>query len=179
MFLLRIKNINDLSKLKSNKSELLFLKEEFFSKLYLLKKFKKVKLLSLLRNQKKSSENVISYIIGISLTNTNVNIYVTDIKGNVKLLASAGNLGLNGKQKTKKPAVIIKLLRLVLTKMAFLNTGYIALHLKNFTEFYVSFIVSLIKKHLNIELLRVFNNKPHNGCRPKKLKRKKRKKLSF
>ena len=165
-----------------NIKQLNFLRKQLVDKikfLNILKQNKKTKSLSLVLKKNQVFETPIKYIVGVSLSNTNSSIYVTDIKGKVQFFLSAGSLGLSGKQKTKKPAVLIKLLRALLNKKQFKKKSCIALHLKNFTKFYTSIVLSLLKKHLKVAFVRVFNNKPHNGCRPKKLKRKKRRRVSF
>lgn len=159
-----------------------FLKVKFKKQikfLNLLKTNKKTKDLSLIFKNKIKSGSPLKYVLGISLSNTNTNVYVTDVKGKIKYLSSAGFLGLSGNQKIKKPAVLIKLLQLTIKKTEFMGNLPIALHLKNFTESYVSLILSIVSKYFNIKHIRVYNNKPYNGCRPKKIKRKKRRKKFF
>jgi len=183
MFLLSINKINNFFKSSnSDIKQLNFLKTQLVNKIKFLNKLKqnkKIKNLSLILNKTQILETPVKYILGVSLSNTNSIVYVTDIKGNVQFLASAGFVGLSGKQKIKKPAIFVKLLRLLLNKQSFLKNSYIALHLKNFTKFNAFFVISLLKKHLKISFVRVFNNKRHNGCRPKKLKRKKRRRVFF
>lgn len=183
MFLLQVKKTREVLKPHpGNIEQLILLKNKLANKIQLLdffKKTKKIKSINIALQKTQTSENLVKYIIGIFLSNTNINVYITDIKGKVNLFLSAGSLGLNGKQKTKKPVVLIKMMRLALSKIKFTKNTYVALNLKNFTKFNISLILSLLKKYLTIELVRVYNNKPYNGCRPKKLKRKKRRRLVF
>ena len=183
MFLLHINSSNKFFKKNMlHVQQLNFLKKKLKNKiefLNLLKENKRTKNLSLTLKKNRILENSLKYIIGVSLSNTNTNFYITDIKGNIKYFSSAGFLNLNGNQKIRKPAVLIKLLRLIISKTKFIGNASIALHLKNFTEFYVYLILTLIKKYFVVKHVRVYNNKPHNGCRPRKLKRKKRRKLFF
>lgn len=186
MFLLHINGISKFSKNHlSHLKQLNFLKKKLINKINFLKTNKKTKSLSIvlkknpMNNKNKISKNFIKHIIGITLSNSNTNVYISDIKGKIKHFSSAGSLGLNGKQKIKKPLVLIKLLRYVLSRAKFIKKSSVALHLRNFTEFHASLVLSLLNKYFLIEVVRIFNNKPHNGCRPKKLKRKKRRKLVF
>ena len=55
----------------------------------------------------------------------------------------------------------------------------VALHLKNFNQRLGLFTISLLLKYYNIELIKIYNNEPHNGCRPKKQKRKKKQRLDI
>lgn len=167
--LLHLQQLNCLKKKLRDKVEFL----------NLLKNNKKTKNLNLVLKKNQVLENPLKYILGISLTSTNTNFYVTDIKGNVKYFSSAGFLNLNSNQKTRKPAVLIKLLRLTIENTSFIGNAPIAIHLKNFTRFYVYLILTLIKKYFVIKHVCVYNNRPHNGCRPRKLRRKKRRKLAF
>lgn len=115
---------------------------------------------------------VIMYVINISFLKANTTIHVSDAKGNLKLFYSAGSVGLAGKQKRKRRTAVAKLISLLLKKATFLGKNPIALHLKNVT-FYKKLIVARLKKTLYIRVLKSFNQIPYNGCRKRKLRRKK------
>lgn len=115
---------------------------------------------------------VIMYVINISFLKANTMIHVSDIKGNIKLFYSAGSVGLSGKQKRKRRIAVSKLISLLLKKATFLNKKPIALHLNN-VNFYKNFIVAKLKRTLYIRVIKSFNQTPYNGCRKKKLRRKK------
>ena len=167
-------HINRICKLNVlNIKQLNFFKKKLINKINILKNNKK-NIYYLPQTKNRLNENPIKHIIGITLTNSNTNLYFSDIKGKIKFFLSSGFLGLNGKQKIKKPVVLVKLVRYVLSKLNFLSNHSTALHLKNFTKFYASLVITLLNKYILLELIRVYNNKPHNGCRPKKIKRKKR-----
>lgn len=121
---------------------------------------------------KNDQEIMVMYIIGISFLKANTTIQVSDIKGNVKLFYSAGSVGLAGKQKKKRRVAIAKLIFLLLKKATFLNNKPVALHLKN-VNFYNSLIVNRLKKNIYLRVIKSFNQTPYNGCRKKKLRRKK------
>jgi len=125
---------------------------------------------------KRSSESdtnlIVMYIINISFLKANTTIHVSDVKGNVKLFYSAGSVGLIGKQKKKRLIAVSKLISLVLKKALFLGKKPVALHLNN-VNFYNSLIVNKLKKSLYIKVIKSFNQTPYNGCRKKKLRRKK------
>ena len=183
MFLL---HINDSKKLYKDSymriAQLNLLKKKLLIKaisLTSLKKKKSIKNSILTLNKTKMMNNPFKYVIGISLTSTNTNVYVANVKGDVKFSSSAGFLNISGDQKTKKPGVIIKLLYLIVEKTKFIGNSSIVLVLKNFTEYYISLVLLLLKKYFYIKCVKVYNNKPYNGCRPKKIKRKKRRKLFF
>jgi len=115
---------------------------------------------------------VIAYIISISFLKANTTIHVSDTKGNLKLFYSAGSVELSGKQKRKRRIAISKLISLVLKKANFLDQKPIALHLNN-VNFYKNLIVRKLKRNLYIKVVKILNQTPYNGCRKKKLRRKK------
>lgn len=120
-----------------------------------------------------SNNNVIvTNIINISFLKSNTNFHVSDVKGNIKLFISAGFAGFKGKQKKQRRLVITKLVALLIKKNPFLLTKPVALHLNN-VNFYKNFIVSKFKDILYLPIIKTFNQIPYNGCRKKKLRRKK------
>jgi ribosomal protein S11 len=148
-----------------------------------IKENKKLRNLKLFLPKKKffsnTQEDLVKYVIGISLLKTNSILYVTNIKGQLKFFCSAGLVGLTGKQKIKKPLVLINLLKIFIKKAKFLNVSPVALHLKNFNKYYELFVLNILKTKFFIKIIKNFTVQPHNGCRPKKIKKKKRKKILF
>jgi len=131
--------------------------------------------LSLEKSQVEQTINqnlVVMYILNISFLKANTTIHISDIKGNMKLFYSAGSVGLTGKQKKKRRIAISKLISFLLKKSNFLNKKPIALHLNN-VSFYKNLIISKLKRSLYIRVIKSFNQTPYNGCRKKKLRRKK------
>ena len=115
---------------------------------------------------------MVVYIINISFLKANTTIHVSDINGNLKLFFSAGSVELTGKQKKKRRIAVAKLISLLLKKASFLGRKPIALHLNN-VNFYKNLIVRKLKRNLYIKVIKIFNQTPYNGCRKKKLRRKK------
>ena len=115
---------------------------------------------------------MIMYIIGISFLRANTTIHISDIQGNLKFFYSAGSVELSGKQKRKRRIAISKLISLLLKKATFLGQKPIALHLNN-VNFYKNLIVRKLKRNLYIKIIKIFNRTPYNGCRKRKLRRKK------
>lgn len=115
---------------------------------------------------------LVMYIINISFSKANTTIHVSDIKGNMKFFYSAGSVGLVGKQKKNRRVAISKLISLLLKKATFLKDKPIALHLNN-VNFYNSLIINKLKHTLYIRIIKRFNQTPYNGCRKKKIRRKK------
>ena len=151
--------------------------KNFKTQIDLLKKLKEdgYKNLSIKKNRLKLENTqglILIYIINISFLRTNTTIHISDIKGNMKLFYSAGLTNLTGKQKRKRRVAVSKLISLLLKKATFLYKKPVALHLKN-VNFYKNLIVSKLKKTLYIRVIKSFNQTPYNGCRKKKLPRKK------
>jgi len=118
----------------------------------------------------------ISYIINISFLKANTIINISDIKGNLILFYSAGSVKLVGKQKKRRRIAVSKLISLVLNKISFIGKKPIALHLKN-VNFYKTLIIGKLKQFLYLRLIKIINQTPYNGCRKRKLRRKKHTKL--
>jgi len=114
----------------------------------------------------------ITYIVNISFLKANTTIHVSDIQGNLKLFYSAGSVKLSGKQKRRRRIAVSKLISLVLKKATFLGQKPIALHLNN-VNFYKNLIIGKLKRNLYIKIIKILNQTPYNGCRKKKLRRKK------
>lgn len=187
MFLLHIKKNKilkqDLSKVSHTQNLQSKIKKQvcFFTELQILKQQQIAKfLISKIKTLNFKGLHSIKYIIGISRYNTNAIIYLSDTKGTVKFFCSAGLLRINKKQRKKTITVIAKLVKFMSFKIKSLTKNeVIALHLKNFNRRLSSITLNIILKYYNIELIRVINNQPHNGCRPRKPKRKKKQRLKF
>lgn len=124
--------------------------------------------------------NTVKYIIGITIHDTNIIIYLSDVKGTIISDYSTGTLKMNKNQKQKKISVLIKLIKLIIPEInAIPKKDRIALHLKNFNEHLSIFTFNFFFNHREIDILKIENTEPHNGCRPRKPKRKKTQRLNF
>ena len=127
---------------------------------------------------KKSS--LVTYIINISFLRTNVTLQVMDVTGKLKFFCSAGSVNFKGKQKRARLLVLNRLINFFISRVKFLKGKPIGLHLKNVgnTKF---LIIRKLKHKFFIKIIKTFELFPHNGCRKKKLRRKrirsKRKKM--
>ena len=119
-------------------------------------------------------KNLIKYIISINLLEKNTFLNVTDIRGNLKFFRSAGFVELKGKRKIKQPLALNNLIDSLKNKASLLYNKPVALHLTNVNFFSYKYVVSKLENFFFITFIRVFDSKPHNGCRPKKIKRKKK-----
>lgn len=120
-------------------------------------------------------DSLVVYIVDISFSRSNTLLHVMDSSGILKFFCSAGDLSYTGKSKKARVSVLKAMIRILVRKLKFLQNKPIALHLKNvgFRKFW---IVKRLKKKFFIKIVRSFNLYPHNGCRKKKVRRKKFKK---
>lgn len=125
-------------------------------------------------NQVKIKRNIISYIINIILTPTNTIVNVTDIHGRVIVSISAGLIKLTKFQKRSQPTALLSIFKVLLSKSKFLQNKTVALHFKNVKRFHELFFITALKNKIFIKSFQSYNLLPHNGCRPKKIKRIKR-----
>lgn len=167
----------------SNKKHLKFLQNKIILLKQALQEKDKTKLLT---SKKKidvitMKDTLLVYIIHIVLTNTNTLLYVTDIKGNLKHFQSIVSVNITGKnQKTKQPNAILKLLKFFILKSKFLENKPIALHFKNVNKKLLVMLTKILENIFFVKVIRTYNfSLPHNGCRPKKIKRKKHRNTKF
>ncbi|QXE46250.1 30S ribosomal protein S11 (mitochondrion) [Nitzschia inconspicua] len=122
--------------------------------------------------EKNLQDFIVVYIVNISFLKANTALHVSDIQGNLKLFFSSGSVDLAGKQKKKRRIAVSKLISLLFKKASFLGKNPVALHLNN-VNFYKNLIIRKLKRSLYIKVIKIFNQTPYNGCRKKKLRRKK------
>lgn len=118
------------------------------------------------------TNNLIVYIIDITFSKSNTFLNVMDSSGKLKFFSSAGHFSLKGKNKKFRFNVFKNIYRILLTKLKFLKNKPIALHLKNVgaNKFW---IIKKLKTKFFIKVVRIFNLFSFNGCRKKKVRRKK------
>ena len=159
-------------------------KVDFFrtlkNKTFILKKKQKLSRLNFMKNRAFVKQELISYIVNIVITKKNSLIYVTNIKGGLEYFQSISSLNTTGKQKTKQPAALLKLLKFFISNANFLKKEPIILHFKNVNRRLFILLTKILENVLYIKSIRTYNFLvPHNGCRPKKIKRKKNRKIMF
>jgi len=121
-----------------------------------------------------SSEDkpLISYVININVSNSNITMSINDKNGKLKGYFTAGTLGFKGSQKTKK-YTLITILKNFNYKFNFLNNKSVLINFKGVTKDQKLFIKKL-KEKVSVKAINYTNLLPHNGCRPRKMKRLKR-----
>ena len=119
---------------------------------------------------KKNTYKVIHYNLIINFSINNIIMYVKSINGNIIIKASSGLLKYSGSQKRNKHA-LLNILNILKNENNFLANKKFILYIKGSRKNYNNLIIKYFKKHFKISILKINNLTPHNGCRPKKLKR--------
>lgn len=130
---------------------------------------------SYLEKQSSKNDYLITYIIDICFSRSNTFLHVIDFSGKLKFFYSSGCFQHSGKSKKSRYLVFKDLYRVLTTKLKFLKGKPLALHLKNvgYNRFW---IVKRLKKKFFIKSVKCFDLFPYNGCRKRKVRRKKFKK---
>lgn len=123
-------------------------------------------------NKNLLNDYIVMYTINITFSRSNTFLHVTDPAGKLKFFSSAGYLNHKGKTKKSRFTVFKSIFFILDTKLQFLKDKPIALHLKNvgFNKFW---IIKKLKIKFFIKSVKIFNSFPFNGCRIKKVRRKK------
>jgi ribosomal protein S11 len=108
-------------------------------------------------------------IITINLSNSNIIINVSDLKGNCILKSSSGQVNYKGNEKIRKYA-LVNIVKNIIDQSNKLSYKNLAVHFKGIKR-YRSLIINLLKKKFFILTIKHNYTLPHNGCRPKKAKR--------
>ena len=163
-----------------------FFKEIHLKKQYLKKMQTKTRLLdnSIDNNYKKigskftknlsnnRKNTFVMYIVDISFSKKNTLLHISDCLGNIKFFYSAGFFQQKGKGKVSRSIVLRKFYRILVSKFKFLKQVPIAIHFKN-ADSNMFWFLKKLKKTLFITVVKHFNLYPYNGCRKKKIRRKK------
>jgi ribosomal protein S11 len=152
--------------------------ETLLKKSLLLEKTKNYKKLSLnrttggLQKRFEKEDFMIVYVITVVFLKANTHIHLSNIKGNVKLSYNSGSVNLLGKQKKNRVKAISRLISLLIKKTSFLKNCPVSVHLYNVNS-HKTLILNKLKNNFFIRLVKIFNQTPYNGCRKKKMRRKK------
>lgn len=120
---------------------------------------------------KDCSSNLGQGIIYLKASQNNTIVTLADLKGKVQDVKSCGCLGFNGKKKRSTKYAIESTLLAVAQKAKERGWKKVAVYLNGFAKgrFYV--LNCFKKSQLRLSVIRDITPIPHNGCRPKKLRR--------
>ena len=150
----------------------------FFASIQLKKKHKKVvrsstnKINKTEFRKKKIKLNyyLIKFIINISFIKSNICLHIMDCSGKSKYLKSSK--AINNKLKSLSIQNLENFYKIIVSELDFLKNAPVAIHFNNI-EFNYPWLTEKISKKLFLTVLKFYNKHSHNGCRKKKLKRKK------
>jgi ribosomal protein S11 len=163
-----------------------FFKEIHLKKQYLKKVQNKARVLSelkeihykqvssqfLIESKSLASTTFVMYIIDISFSKKNTLFHVSDFSGNVKFFYSAGSFQQKGKGKIARSVVLRKFYKLLVSKLKLIKKVPLAIHFKN-ADSNMFWFLKKLKRKFFITIVKHFNQYPYNGCRKKKIRRKK------
>ena len=118
----------------------------------------------------------VNYIFCFNISNSNIIFNMTDTKGNTLFYITSGILKYNGSQKTNKHT-LLTIITSIVKYINFFKKSNVALHFRGSSKKYNKLIINYFKTVFKILIIKSYNLPPHNGCRPRKLKR--LKKFSF
>lgn len=116
---------------------------------------------------------LVSYVISFCFSIANTMFHISDANGNLKTSYSAGLVDLQGKQKIARQLVLKRFFNILFSaKLKFLKKNPVAIHFKNVNSSNKFLIVKNLKKKFFIKIIKTFELSSYNGCRQKKLRRK-------
>ena len=150
------------------------LKRRFYNKNDILKTLLPIyKLTSKTSDPEGDINLTVTYII-IVLFSKKKNTRVVVLTASGKLIGSysSGFVGLKGKEKLSRSLVLRKIFLILKKSAPILTRTSISLHLYN-ASYDVSSTIKLASQFFLVTSIKLFDMKPYNGCRKKKLRRKK------
>jgi len=128
--------------------------------------------IELCTNSEIKEDLIIYYIVSINFSRSNTSIEFSDTKGNCIFFFNSGNVNLEGRQKRQRKTAINRLIKLLTTKLNNIGNIPVAIHLRN-VRTYKLLIVEKLQHHFFVRVIKSFEQVPYNGCRKRKIRRKK------
>ena len=110
-------------------------------------------------------------ILCIKSSRSNTIVSLTNLKGKVQFIQSCGSLGFKGKKKRSTKFAVKSTLYSVVEKAKEQGHKSVFVHLNGFARARFAVLSCLKKNDLKIEGIRDLTPNPHNGCRPRKVRR--------
>jgi len=151
--------------------------DESLTSLNLIKKATKSKHIYKVKNKtnfKSFKQNPLNYILTLIISQTNTLVTLSNTEGKLLISLSSGCLNLKKRQKKLQPLALISLLKSLTLIADFNSKESVTIHFKNVKSYYESLVINLLKDVIFIKSIKSYNLQPHNGCRPRKLKKIKR-----
>merc|ERR1712115_370203 len=151
--------------LKNNNDKNFF--DKSLTSLNLIKRKVKIKQIYNLKretNFQKLKQNPLSYILTLSISQTNTLINLSNTEGKLLISLSSGCLNLKKRQKKLQPLALINLLKSLILIADFKSKKSVTLHFRNVKSYYESLVINLLKDVIFIQSIKSSNLQPHNGC---------------
>lgn len=161
---------NDILSVKNQKLYISFIKKlslQFKKKHFGLEGSKKVRV-----TKKYGIDLNIVYVVSVVFLKSNTFIHISDSKGKLLYSANSGIVNLSGKQRKKRSVSISRLINLMFRKVDFVQNNPVAVHFYN-VNYHKLLVIKKLKTIFFIKTIKSFNLIPFNGCRKKKIRRKK------
>jgi small subunit ribosomal protein S11 len=110
-------------------------------------------------------------ILYVKSSKNNTIVSLTNLKGKVQFVQSCGSMGFQGKKKRSTKFAIESTLYSIVEKAKEQGHKKVFVHLNGFARARFAVLSCLKKNDLKIEGIRDLTPNPHNGCRPKKVRR--------
>ena len=120
--------------------------------------------------KKQNFNKHIHYIFIINLNYSNLFINIINNFNQQIYSVSLGDAKFKSLDKITKKYILLKVFKNIKNKI--INQKNIIIHLNSNNYIYNKLIINFCKNFYYIQLIKFFNNLPHNGCRPKKKRRK-------
>lgn len=122
----------------------------------------------------KNQEVVVSSVVSVTFAKSNTRVSFFSSCGSLLFSCSSGSVGLKGKQKLDRKTAVRKILfRLSeAIKKDRRKFNPVALHTKNVGRG-LAFLLKTVSLFFGVSSIKSYDNSPYNGCRKKKLRRKK------
>nr|YP_009495495.1 ribosomal protein S11 [Toxarium undulatum]AWQ64142.1 ribosomal protein S11 [Toxarium undulatum] len=136
----------------------------YFSALYNLKNYQTLEL----------NHHPISCIVNIRVTHNNLFINISDYKGKTKCMFTTSSLirhKTNARRSHKQFGLLVKIFKRVVTDFKRLRKSFIRINFRNTHKYQELVIIKILRKLFFIRSIQNYRLQPFNGCRPRKLRR--------
>lgn len=110
-------------------------------------------------------------ILYVKSSRSNTIVSLTNLKGKVQFIQSCGSMGFQGKKKRSTKFAVESTLYSIVEKAKEQGHKSVFVHLNGFARARFAVLSCLKKNDLKIEGIRDLTPNPHNGCRPRKVRR--------
>lgn len=117
------------------------------------------------------NQTTVRYIINIMFSPTNTIVNLTDVKGNSLITISEKSVNISKDSKKFQLISAVKMFQKLLLNAGFIKNKAVVINFRNTKRYQELFCIKLLQTKVLIKSIQNYTFVPHNGCRPKKLKR--------